>query len=169
MCITLRELVSDDARVLAGWQTDPRFAAQAGWRLTSEISDGEGWWRESIRTPDPLLIRLGAVEAETLVGYVDLHGDKVDERELGYLIGPSSRWGRGLATAAAKAAISYGFDQLGLRRVWAEAVAANPASVRVLEKVGLRAIGRGEAETFLGQESHYEQFEILRADWHARS
>jgi RimJ/RimL family protein N-acetyltransferase len=162
--IALRELKLEDARVFARWQTDPQFAAHAGWRLTSETAEGEGWWRSSIADPDPLLLRLAVVKSEAVVGYVDLHGAGPDERELGYVIGPSSRWGQGLATAAARAAIDYGFHQLHLRRVWAEAVAANRASVRVLEKAGFRAIGPGEAESFLGAASHYERFEILRAD-----
>ncbi|WAB84598.1 GNAT family protein [Microcella daejeonensis] len=167
--ITLRPLTLDDARVLAEWQTDAVLAAHAGWRPTSEAAEGEGWWRTSILNPDPLLLRLGVIHAGHLVGYVDLYGGEADERELGYLIGPSSQWGRGLATAAGEAAIAHGFEALGLQRIWAEAVAANLASVRVVEKLGLRSIGRGEAETFLGAESHYERFEILRDDWLARS
>lgn len=97
----------------------------------------------------------------------DLYGEALAERELGYVIGPSWRWGQGRATAAARAAVTYEFEQLGLRRVWAEAVAANRASVRVLEKAGLSPIGRGSPEWFLGEESHYERFEILQAHWRA--
>lgn len=67
----------------------------------------------------------------------------------------------------ARAAVAYGFEQLGLRRVWAEAVAVNPASVRVLEKAGLRPTGRGATESFLGELSHYERFEITEPDWRA--
>ena len=42
------------------------------------------------------------------------------------------------------------------------AVEANIASVRVLEKVGMHAVGRGADETFLGVPSHYKRYEILR-------
>lgn len=163
--LTLRELGLDDAPVLASWQTDPVFAAHAGWRVTSSLTDGEPWWRESILDPDPRLLRLAAVEGEDLVGYVDLYGAGRDERELGYLIGPASRWGRGRATAAASAALAYGFEQLGLGRIWAEAVAANSASVRVLQKIGMSPTGRGAAESFLGQQSHYERFALTQSDW----
>lgn len=63
-----------------------------------------------------------------------------------------------------RAAVAYGFEQLGLRRVWAEAVVANRASVRVLEKTGLRPIGRDRADPFLGEPSHYQRFEIVQSD-----
>lgn len=163
--MTLRALQVEDARVLASWQTDAVFAAHAGWRVTSDPADGEQWWRASILQPDPLLLRLAVTEDGALVGFVDLYGARSDERELGFLIGPSSRWGRGLATSAASAALAHGFVHLRLRRVWAEAVAANHASVRVLKKAGLSPAGRGRAEEFLGEPSHYERFEIAHSDW----
>ncbi len=160
--LTLRPLVEDDAQFLASLQTDPLFAAHAGWRPTSTIADGESWWREEIARPDPLLLRLLAIAADGPVGYVDLYGDGFHERELGYAVGPSARWGRGLGTAAARAGIDWGFDSLRLDRIWAEAVTANTASVRVLEKAGMHHIGRGADEPFLGAPSHYERYEILR-------
>lgn len=79
--LTLRVLRPDDSTVFASWQTDALFAAHAGWRLTSSPTDGEQWWRESIVAPDPLLLRLAAVEGEEPVGYVDLYGSGPDERE----------------------------------------------------------------------------------------
>lgn len=163
--VTLRTLRMEDSTALASWQNDALFAAHAGWRVRLDPADAEQWWRESILDPDPLLLRLAVVEGEALVGYVDLYGTGSNERELGYLIGPSARWGRGLATAAAQAALAHGFAQLGLRRVWAEAVAANQPSVRVLEKIGLSHVRRDRAEDFLGEPSHYEQFEITYSAW----
>jgi RimJ/RimL family protein N-acetyltransferase len=160
--LALRPLVADDAPFLAWLQTDPVFAAHAGWRRTTAIADGEGWWRESIAVPDPLLWRLLAITADGPVGYVDLHGEEAHERELGYAIGPSQLWGRGLATEAARAGIQWGFERLQLDRIWAEAVAANIASVRVLEKVGMYSVGPGAEESFLGVPSHYERYEIHR-------
>ncbi|TFC17941.1 N-acetyltransferase [Cryobacterium algoritolerans] len=41
------------------------------------------------------------------------------ERELGYLIAPSTSWGRGLGTAAARAGVEFGFDGLGVHR-WSQ-------------------------------------------------
>ena len=48
-------------------------------------------------------------------------------------------WGRGIATEAAGAVVQHGFDA-GLTRIVACALAENPASVRVLEKVGMRRV-----------------------------
>ena len=51
------------------------------------------------------------------------------------------RWGRGYATEAGAACLRHGFEELGLDRVVADVDPANPASVRVLEKLGFRRVG----------------------------
>lgn len=60
--------------------------------------------------------------------------------ELGYTLARSA-WGRGLATEAARLCIAATFGPLGLRRLVAQADLGNPASVRVLEKLGFRRDG----------------------------
>jgi RimJ/RimL family protein N-acetyltransferase len=47
-------------------------------------------------------------------------------------------WGRGLATEGGGAALRFGWEKLGLRRVLAIAQPENRASLRVMEKLGLR-------------------------------
>ncbi len=109
-----------------------------------------------------------AVEDPTvgeLVGYVDLHGSDLGEKELGFVIGPSHRWGQGLGRCAAEAGLAYGFEALGVERIWAEALAANTASVRILRAIGMEETGRGGPGEFLGRESYYVQFSICRSAW----
>jgi ribosomal-protein-alanine N-acetyltransferase len=50
-------------------------------------------------------------------------------------------WGRGLATEAARAVLRLGFECLDLRRIIADCFVLNPASQRVLEKLGMRREG----------------------------
>ncbi len=63
--------------------------------------------------------------------------DAPDEIELGYRLHKSA-WGRGYATEGALALVRKGFRELGTARVSATALAANRASIRVMEKAGLR-------------------------------
>jgi [ribosomal protein S5]-alanine N-acetyltransferase len=79
-------------------------------------------------------------ESNQLLGYCGIAVDRIDdkdEKELGYRL-DSRYWGQGLATEAASAAIKYGFEQLKLPYVLGLVERANLASVRVLEKVGMR-------------------------------
>jgi RimJ/RimL family protein N-acetyltransferase len=93
---------------------------------------------------------------------VDLHGLEPGIRELGYVVGPSTRWGQGLGTALARAGLAHGFDTLDLESVWAEALPANLASVRILRRLGMRADGHGEVEDFLGVPGRFERYRITR-------
>ncbi len=49
-----------------------------------------------------------------------------------------NHWGRGYATEAAKAALTYGFEVLKLDRIIALAKPENTSSRRVIEKIGMR-------------------------------
>lgn len=62
------------------------------------------------------------------------------EIELGYLF-DRAVWGKGFATEAARAALSYGFEKLGFREIIAITDLENTASQRVLEKIGFAQRG----------------------------
>jgi RimJ/RimL family protein N-acetyltransferase len=64
--------------------------------------------------------------------------------ELGFHLRPSA-WGRGYATEAARACLDAAFADLGLDEVIAIVAPGNAASVRVLEKIGMRPAGEREA------------------------
>ena len=76
-----------------------------------------------------------------LVGAIGLALSARDlNAELGYWIGVPY-WGQGYATEAARAVLRYAFDELRLHRVHACHFARNPASGRVLERIGMRHEG----------------------------
>jgi ribosomal-protein-alanine N-acetyltransferase len=51
-------------------------------------------------------------------------------------------WGRGFATEASRACLRYGFEDLGLTRIIADADRRNARSTRVLEKLGFARRGQ---------------------------
>jgi len=61
--------------------------------------------------------------------------------ELGYWVA-KEHWSAGYATEAARAVVAFGFAQLGLNRVQAHHYSRNPASGRVLQKIGMEHEGR---------------------------
>lgn len=60
--------------------------------------------------------------------------------EMGYWIG-KPYWNNGYATEAARAVLAYAFEQRGLHRVFAMYFTRNPASGRVMEKLGMTQEG----------------------------
>jgi RimJ/RimL family protein N-acetyltransferase len=65
---------------------------------------------------------------------------KVDRQQrvamLGYAIG-RAWWGQGIATEAARAAMSWAIETFELVRIWASTDPGNVRSMRVLEKLGM--------------------------------
>lgn len=76
-----------------------------------------------------------------LIGAVGLEIDAHDAKaELGYWTG-KPYWNRGYCTEAAKEVLRFGFGVLGLNRIEARHFTRNPASGRVLQKIGMRHEG----------------------------
>ena len=71
-------------------------------------------------------------------------GLRVEEQhqhaELGYWLGVPF-WGQGYATEAAQEMLRYAFEDLGLHRIFASYFKHNPASGRILKKLGMRYEG----------------------------
>ncbi len=70
------------------------------------------------------------------------------EVDLGYRF-MKPYWGMGYATEAALASLKYGFEKAGLQRVVGRAVPENTASLRVLEKCGMKYIGDDIVDSYL--------------------
>jgi RimJ/RimL family protein N-acetyltransferase len=66
----------------------------------------------------------------------ELADDGSGELELGYRLRPDA-WGQGLATEGAAALLADALERPEVTRVYAHALLSNPASLRVMEKIGM--------------------------------
>jgi ribosomal-protein-alanine N-acetyltransferase len=85
------------------------------------------------------------------------------ETEVAYLLSRSV-WGRGYATEAARAALRFGFQEAGLEGIIGLVHQGNLASIRVLEKCGLRFVDR---KVYFGMELC--RYRIERAEFQGES
>jgi RimJ/RimL family protein N-acetyltransferase len=101
----------------------------------------------------------------TLLGAMGLIVSREHQKaELGYWIG-APYWNRGYATEAARAVLDFGFDRLGLHRIQASYLVRNPASGRVLQKIGMLPEGvRRHAMRKWGVFEDLAQCAILASD-----
>lgn len=89
--------------------------------------------------------RMATIERSTsaFLGWIGFDppedGRPDDEIELGYRLRRFA-WGKGYATEGSRALIFKAFNEFGVRRVWAQTMAVNHASRRVMEKSGLRFV-----------------------------
>jgi [ribosomal protein S5]-alanine N-acetyltransferase len=114
------------------------------------------------------LVTFAIVERETeqLVGAMSLALQGEHARaELGYWIGLPF-WNRGYATEAAREVLRFGFEELGLNRIFASYLVRNPASGRVMQKLGMQFEGRLRQHVRKwGSFEDLELYGILRKEW----
>lgn len=85
--------------------------------------------------------------------------------ELGYWIG-HPYWGRGYCTEAAQAIVDFGFTLLPLERIHAHHFERNPASGRVMQKIGMHEeFFRRAAIEKRGVREDIRGYAITRAQW----
>lgn len=145
--LILRDFVEDDWPAVLAYQSDPRYLGVYGLTAPS-VEEVQAFVKrflaqqeEQPRYKFQLAVTLKS--DDQLIGNCGLRKEDPDSRvaDIGYELSPEY-WGRGYATEAASRMVAFGFEQLGLRRVWARTTADNEASTRVLEKLGLRLEGR---------------------------
>ena len=73
--------------------------------------------------------------------------------ELGYWLGVPY-WNKGYTTEAARALVAYGFEELRLNRIQARHMTNNPASGRVMQKIGMTYEGTHRQAAFRFGEYH---------------
>jgi ribosomal-protein-alanine N-acetyltransferase len=147
--LTMRPLVPTDADALFAVYGDPevmRFSVEGAHRSPA---DTFAWIRDPIEHQASHGFSTWAVRSSDdgePIGTCGLQFLPDGRVEIGYRL-RRDQWRNGYATEAARAWLEYGLSRLGLGRIVAVIEEANRSSVRVAEKIGMRA---GAPETFHG-------------------
>lgn len=166
--LVLRPFTPADATTVQGYCSDVRVAGPT-LNIPHPYLDGmaEAWiatheplWREQKRATFAVVLRDAA-----LIGAVGLILELGHRRaELGYWIGVP-HWGQGYASEASARLVAWGFDALGLERIHASHLVRNPASGRVMQKVGMIPEGISRRHYLKGDRfEDIVRYAILRDD-----
>ncbi len=166
--LTLRPFELSDARVVQQLAGAPEVA-DTTMNVPHPYEDGMAeMWIDTHRLGFERGERLTAaitLAKDALVGSISLRFEPAHDRaELGYWIG-LPHWNNGYATEAARALLAYGFDDHGVNRIYATHLTRNPASGRVMQKIGMQFEGVHRAH--FRKNGLYEdvaQYAILRTD-----
>ncbi|AKC88183.1 GNAT family N-acetyltransferase [Pseudoxanthomonas suwonensis] len=139
----LRAWRQDDLEALLRHADDPLVPRGLSDRFPHPYTraDGEAFLAGRVVDLDQpvLAIEIGG-EACGGIGARVGRGERAHGAELGYWLG-RAHWGQGWMTRVVAAYLDWLVPALGLRRVEANVLDANPASARVLEKNGFREEG----------------------------
>lgn len=76
-----------------------------------------------------------------LIGYGRLAVEPHRSGQIGFALRPD-QWGRGLGSETVRLLLGFGFDHLGLHRIWGARSPVNMASERVMLRAGMMEEGR---------------------------
>ena len=142
--LSLRSFTQEDAADVQRLASDPDVASTTD-AIEHPYQDGaaEEWIQSCFQYFDEGERANFAITLKTdgtLIGTVQLvfrNRLPYDDAELGYWIG-KPYWNCGYCTEAAKAVVAYGFREHDIESIYAYYFKRNPASGRVLEKIGMR-------------------------------
>lgn len=142
--LTLRPGWIEDAPELAraiGQEAVVRNLSTAPWPYA--LGDAESFLASRRDDRDDVFMLIWQHRGGTvhLVGGIGLHDRGTEGHELGYWLVPEA-WGRGYATEAGRGVVRMARESLRLKRLISGHFLDNPASGRVLRKLGFRPSGQ---------------------------
>jgi len=114
---------------------------------------------ENWRKGNQVVFAIVNKDTSILLGTVGLVKTKDFEVELGFWVG-EPYWGQGYCTEAVKSLFDYSFEKLEVEKIIARYLSINPASGRVMEKVGMCYVGELQANDRNGQLALIKNYEI---------
>jgi len=166
--LMLRELRESDLESVAALYSDAVFQRYEGeLQSKDEIAQGFQAVLELARQEprERYILAVTIPPDDSLCGYIDLKERNRSIREwgIGWGIHPAL-WGRGYAAEAARAVLRFTFEELKAHRVMAACHADNLASVRVMEKLGMKFEARRRAVRWLN-EQWWDGLEYAILEW----
>ena len=152
--LTLREMKSNDTEDMYEYSKDPSVTKYLLWREMKDKryvrrylkfvkrrykNGGYYDWAVIYNGGDPSMPDSYAGRMIGTCGFASLDLENLCG-EIGYVLNPAV-WGNEIALEAARLVIKFGFEELGLQRIEARYMTGNDASVRVMEKLGMKYEG----------------------------
>ncbi|MBR3765529.1 MAG: GNAT family N-acetyltransferase [Clostridia bacterium] len=156
--LILRPLTVADAEAEFVWLSDPEVNRFMPYNLYTSVDEARAWLRHVeqctdeyhfgfVRREDGLLVGAGSIGPKDGRPYAIAEG-----WEFGYNLRRDC-WNMGYATEATRAMIGFARQEFGVRVFYASHAVDNPASGRVMEKVGCTFDHFNEYSTFDGSET----------------
>lgn len=140
--LRLRHLTADDAPFMRGLLNEPSFIRNIGDRGVRTVADARAYVeRGPIASYERHGFGLYLVELKESGVPIGICGlvkrDGLDDVDIGFALLPVY-WSKGYALESAVAVRDYAAAAIGVRRIVAIVDPANAASIRLLERIGLR-------------------------------
>lgn len=174
--LVLRSFEERDIQPFSLYRSDPEVAKYQGWETPFTLEQAAQFVAEmkSRTLGDGSQWHQLAIELKStgeLIGDCAFYrlGENLAQAEIGYTLARPFQ-GQGYASEAVARLLAYLFEALGLHRVRANTDPDNLASIRLLNRLGMRFEGRFIESLWLkGTWVSEDWYAVLRSEWEARS
>jgi ribosomal-protein-alanine N-acetyltransferase len=145
----------------------PQTRAEWGAHVVSLVKMFQQWQVEEPRQKYALAIMAG----DSFVGTVSVRIESPEHRQgsIGCTLA-YEYWSLGYASEAMAAAITLGFENLDLHRIYAETISENHAAIALAKRQGMREEGiLRESQYFKGRWWDTTILSLLRTEWQEKS
>ncbi len=134
------------------WANDPEISRLMNRERAVQESEHEAWFESIRRRDDCAFFAVETGDPAAHVGNVWLWAIEPRHRkaELRIVIGEAAARGKGVGTQAIDLLCRYGFERLGLHRIYAYVLAINPTARRAFERAGFRLEGTLQDDRWTG-------------------
>ena len=174
--LSIRQLRSEDAVALATYRSDPQVARYVPWTPPYTVDRAhlliDRMLGRDFDHPGESGLTLAAVRTSdgVLIGDAMIKHESNDARRgaIGYVLAREHQ-GHGYATELAAGLVAHFFARAAAHRIAARCDARNTASMRVLERIGMRREGLLSKATF-SKEAWVDEclYAVLRSEWTSR-
>lgn len=136
--IYLRTMTYEDTDNIVKWRNRDEVRKNFIYQALFTPNSHENWIRTMVETGKVVQMIICEEATDTPVGSVYIRDiDHTHHKgEYGIFIGEAMARGQGAGTAAAKLMVQYGFEELGLHKIFLRVFADNQQAVRSYEKAG---------------------------------
>jgi [ribosomal protein S5]-alanine N-acetyltransferase len=145
--LTLRDIEPSDCPIIFEFANDGSISRHLRFGSISSESGTQEYVAKAMAARDasPRLSYKLAMSIKPLTKmagscWMDIEDPQSRNASIGYFV-EQRHWNKGYATEMLRALVQFGFEELQLHRIYGNCDAENPATRRVLEKVGMRQEG----------------------------
>lgn len=168
--LLLRKISVNDAEdMYNNWASDDIVTKYVTWPTHQNVEETKGllkMWEKEYENDNCYRWAIELEEEKKLIGSIDVCriSEENETAEIGYVIS-RDYWNKGIVTEAAKRVVEYLLKEAGFYRIEAQHHLDNPASGKVMQKIGMKYEGiiRG-ARIVKGEHIDVAMYAILKID-----
>lgn len=168
--ISLVLLERDHLKKRVDFLNDPEVQVTLNFDYPTSLAKTEAWFSKNVLASNRVDFAFILNETTEIIGFGGFINidHKVRKAELYIFIGDKSCWGKGFGRDGYKLLVNYGFDELGLDRIYLHQLAENERAIKATEALGWQTEGLLRQDIWShGELKDQYILSILRDEWEA--